>query len=38
MEVVDCKGWMNLVQPEIKVIEINGGDTELKNIVGVLGA
>lgn len=34
---MDCKGWMNLVQPEVKVIEVNAGDTKLKELIVTLG-
>jgi hypothetical protein len=38
VEVVDCKGWMNLVQPEVKVIEVNTGDEKLKELIATLGS
>lgn len=37
VEVVDCKGWMNLVLPEFKVIEVGSGDVRLKELIVTLG-
>jgi hypothetical protein len=37
VEVVDCKGWMNLVLPELKVIEVGSGDVKLKELIVTLG-
>jgi hypothetical protein len=37
VEIIDCKGWMNLVLPEIKVIEVGSGDAQLKQLIATLG-
>lgn len=37
VELFDCKGWVNLVQPEIKVIEVQREDAHLKELIGVIG-
>jgi hypothetical protein len=37
VEIIDCKGWMNLVLPEIKVIEVGSSDVQLKELIATLG-
>ncbi len=37
VEIIDCKGWMNLVLPEIKVVEVGSGDVQLKELIVTLG-
>lgn len=38
VEVVDCKGWMNLIQPEVKVVEVSATDAKLKQLIATLGS
>ena len=38
VELFDCKGWVNLVQPEIKVVEVGHEDIRLRELIGVIGA
>ena len=37
VEIVDCKGWMNLVLPEIKMVEVGSSDAQLKEFIATLG-
>lgn len=38
VELVPCKGWMSLVQPEVRILEVGGQDTRLRELLGTLGA
>jgi hypothetical protein len=38
IELFECKGWVNLIQPEIKVLEINTEDKKLRELIGVIAA
>jgi cell division septum initiation protein DivIVA len=38
IELFNCNGWVNLVQPEIKVLEVNTEDKKLRELIGVIAA
>ena len=37
VELFDCKGWVNLIQPETKIVEVGQEDAKLKELIGVIG-